>query len=134
VSPALEPLRLPPGADLRAALHALLLERGAQAAFVVAAIGSLRPARLRLAGAEAEFVIDGDSEILTLSGTLSPDGAHLHMSVADARGAVVGGHVLPGCVVRTTAELLIAWLDGWAFTREQDPATGYSELVSRRVG
>jgi predicted DNA-binding protein with PD1-like motif len=134
VSLSLEPIRLTPGADLRPALQALLLERDAQAAFVVSGIGSLRPACLRLAGADGAIVIDGDSEILTLSGTLSPDGAHLHMSVADAHGAVVGGHVLPGCVVRTTAELLIAWLGGWAFTRAQDPATGYSELVSRRVG
>lgn len=133
MSPALEPFRLPPDADLRAALQRLLHERGAQAAFVVAGIGSLRPARLRLAGADDELVIDGDSEILTLSGTLSPDGSHLHMSVADARGAVLGGHVLPGCVVRTTAELLIAWLDGWALARVHDPATGYAELVARRI-
>lgn len=134
VPPLLEPLRLPPGADLRTALQAALTERRAQAAFVVSGIGSLRPARLRLAGAEAEFTVDGDSEVLTLCGTLSPDGAHLHISVADAQGRVFGGHVLPGCVVRTTAELLIAWLDGWAFMREHDAATGYAELVSRRVG
>jgi hypothetical protein len=72
--PLLEPLRLPPGADLRTGLQAALAARGARAAFVVAGIGSLRPARLRLAGAEAELTVDGDSEILTLSGSLSPDG------------------------------------------------------------
>jgi len=134
VPPLLEPLRLPPGADLRAALQAALTDRRAQAGFVVAGIGSLRPARLRLAGAEAEFVVEGDSEILTLSGTLSPDGPHLHLGVADATGRVHGGHVLPGCVVRTTAELLIAWLDGWAFARVPDGFTGYAELVARRIG
>lgn len=134
VPPPLEPLRLPPGADLRAALQAALVDRRAQAGFVVAGIGSLRPARLRLAGADAEFVVDDDSEILTLSGTLSPDGPHLHLSVADAQGRVHGGHALPGCVVRTTAELLIAWLDGWAFARVRDEATGYAELVARRIG
>jgi uncharacterized protein len=128
----LEPLRLSPGADLRAALQAALAERGVQAACVVAGIGSLRPARLRLASAQDAFEIEGDSEILTLAGTLSPDGSHLHMSVADAQGGVVGGHVLPGCIVRTTAELLVAWLDAWAFAREHDAATGYAELVVRR--
>lgn len=133
MSPALEPLRLPPGAELRAALQASMADRGAQAAFVVAGIGSLRPARLRLAGADTELAVDGDSEILTLSGTLSPDGAHLHMSVADAHARVIGGHVLPGCMVRTKAELLIAWLDGWAFARVHDPATGYAELLARRI-
>jgi uncharacterized protein len=103
MTPPLEPLRLSPGADLRAALQVALAERGVQAACVVTGIGSLRPARLRLAGAQDAFEIEGDSEILTLAGTLSPDGPHLHMSVADAQGGVVGGHVLPGCVVRTTA-------------------------------
>lgn len=130
--PALTPLRLPPGADLREALQAALAECGAKAGYVVAGIGSLRPARLRLAGAEGDCVVEGDSEMLTLSGTLSPDGPHLHMSVADAQGRVLGGHVLPGCVVRTTAELLVAWLDGWSFTREHDAATGYAELVLLR--
>ena len=133
MSPLLEPLRLPPGADLRAALQVALAARGAQAAFVVSGIGSLRPARLRLAGAQAEFKVEGDSEILTLSGTLSPDGPHLHASVSDAQGRVVGGHVLPGCVVRTTVELLVAWLDGWVFAREHDADTGYAELVVRRI-
>jgi uncharacterized protein len=130
---AYRPLRLLPGADLRDALQAALAERGAKAAFVVAGIGSLKPARLRLAAAAEAFVIDGDCEILTLSGTLSADGPHLHISVADAQGRVFGGHVVAGCTVRTTAEVLIAWLDGWAFARQADAATGYAELVVRRV-
>lgn len=129
---AFAPLRLPPGADLRDALQATLAERGAQAAFVVAGIGSLQPTRLRLAGATDAFVLDGDCEILTLGGTLSPDGPHLHVSVSDAQGRVFGGHALSGCRVRTTAEVLIAWLDGWTFARQPDAATGYAELVARR--
>ena len=53
------------------------------------------------------------------------------MSVADADGRVLGGHAAHGCVVRTTAEVLVALLPGWAFTREPDPSTGYAELVIR---
>lgn len=128
------PLRLAPGDDLRLALQRALTDRGAQAAFVVAGIGSLRPARLRLAGAAGEFTLEGDSEMLSLAGTLSPDGPHLHLSVADAQGRVFGGHALPGCIVRTTAEVLLAPLDGWAFAREHDAATGFAELVVRARG
>jgi len=124
-------LRLNPGDDLRAALDAALKQRGAEAAFVVSGIGSLRGARIRYAGVESAAVLDGDLEILTLSGTLLPDGAHLHISVSDAVGQVRGGHVAPGCIVRTTAEILIAWLPEWRFAREHDPATGYPELVPR---
>ncbi len=126
-----QPLRLNPGDDLRGALQAAVRAQGQQAAFVVAGIGSLVDARLRFAAEDDAFVVKGPSEILTLSGSLGVDHAHLHMSVSDAQGRVFGGHVLAGCVVRTTAEVLIAWLPDWAFAREPDATTGYAELVVR---
>ena len=125
------PLRLDPGDDLRAALDAALAAHGAAAAFVVSGIGSLREARLRFAGRDALHHVAGDLEILTLSGTLGTGGSHLHASLADADGRVSGGHVAPGCIVRTTAEVLLAVLDDVVFTREPDAATGYAELVIR---
>jgi predicted DNA-binding protein with PD1-like motif len=125
------PLRLEPGQDLRAALNAALIDCGVSAAFVVAGIGSLKATLLRFAGAPQPTSIGGDVEILTLSGSLSPDGAHLHMSVSDAQGRVFGGHVGQGCIVRTTAEVLIALLPEHAFRREVDASTGYPELVVR---
>jgi predicted DNA-binding protein with PD1-like motif len=127
------PLRLGPGADLRAAIEAAAAELGAQAAFVVQGIGSLRVAQLRYAGMPSASELRGDLEILTLAGSVAPDGAHLHMSVSDAQGRVFGGHVAPGCVVRTTAEVLLALLPGHAFSRETDPASGYKELVVRTL-
>lgn len=125
------PLRLRPGDDLRAALDAALAAHGATAAFVVAGIGSLREASLRFAGRDVAHHTFGDFEILTLAGTLGAGGSHLHASLSDADGRVFGGHVAPGCIVRTTAEILLAVLDDVAFTREPDPATGYAELVIR---
>jgi predicted DNA-binding protein with PD1-like motif len=50
------------------------------------------------------------------------------MSVSDAQGRVWGGHVCAGCMVRTTAELLLVLLPGRRFTREHDERTGYPEL------
>lgn len=123
------PLRLSPGDDLRAAVQDVLRQCELRAAFVIQGIGSLSVAQLRFAGAEAPTEIRGDLEILTLAGSLSPDGAHLHMSVADARGQVFGGHVAHGCKVRTTAELLLALLPDHTFAREVDPDTGFMELV-----
>ena len=124
-------LRLNPGDDLRASLDAALKQADAQAAFVVSGIGSLRGASVRFAGAETPARIEGDLEILTLSGSLSPDGSHIHMSVSDGQGRVFGGHAAPGCVVRTTAEILVAMLHDWQFARTHDPLTGYAELMPR---
>jgi predicted DNA-binding protein with PD1-like motif len=125
----LHPLRLAAGADLRGALEALLGGLHAQAAFVLQGIGSLSQAQLRLAGRESADLLRGDLEILTLAGSISPDGAHLHMSIADADGRVLGGHVGAGCIVRTTAEVLVAMLPDHRFARRLDAATGYAELV-----
>jgi predicted DNA-binding protein with PD1-like motif len=125
------PLRLTPGQDLRAALDAALIEHRASAAFVVQGIGSLSTAQLRLAGSAGTTELKGNLEILTLAGSLSPNGAHLHMSLADAHGHVTGGHVAAGCIVRTTAEVLLALLPEHAFSREPDAATGFPELTVR---
>ena len=122
------PLRLNPGDDLRASVVAALVASGHNAGFVLQGIGSLSVAQLRYAGVPQPTELRGDLEILTLAGSVSPDGAHLHMSVSDAEGRVLGGHVGPGCIVRTTAELLLALLPGQRFSREHDPLTGYAEL------
>ena len=123
------PLRLQPGDDLRQALETWMGEQEEQAGCVISAIGSLSVAELRFAGAAAATTIHGELEILSLSGTLSADGAHLHIAIADRSGAVIGGHLCSGSLVRTTAELVIGLLPEWQFRRERDPATGYAELA-----
>lgn len=123
------PLRLNPGDDLRRAVEAAMVAHGVEAAFVLQGIGSLADASLRLAGADSNTLLPGASEILTLAGSVAPGASHLHASLADAQGRVIGGHVPYGCTVRTTAELLLALLPDWRFAREPDAATGYAELV-----
>lgn len=124
----IHPVRLSPGDDLRVAVEGLLSQHASHAAFVIQGVGSLSVAQLRFAGAETPTELRGDLEILTLAGSVSPDGAHLHMSVSDAQGRVFGGHVARGCTVRTTAELLLVLLPGHRFSRELDSSTGYAEL------
>ncbi|KWE16237.1 DNA-binding protein [Burkholderia cepacia] len=126
------PLRLSPGDDLRRSIEEALRPHSAHAAFVIQGIGSLSVAQLRFAGVDQPTELRGDLEILTLAGSVSPDGAHLHMAVSDASGRVSGGHVASGCVVRTTAEILLALLPAHRFSREPDAGTGFNELVIRR--
>ena len=123
------PLRLLPGDDLRGSLERLVRDKGLTAACVLTCAGSLSRAALRLAGGRGTTPLTGELEIVSLSGTLSPDGAHLHLAVADADGKVVGGHVQEGCLVRTTAEVVLGVFPGICFRRELDAATGYRELT-----
>jgi predicted DNA-binding protein with PD1-like motif len=127
------PVRLRPQQDLRSTLQSVLAEHQAGAGFVLQGIGSLSGARIRFAGRDEASELHGDFEILTLAGSLSPDGVHLHISISDAQGRVFGGHVAPGCIVRTTAEILVALLPDHHFSRAPDPESGWDELVVRAI-
>lgn len=124
--------RLAPGADLRAELERLTAQHALRAGCILSCVGSLSRARLRMPGAlgeaEAFATFDEPMEILSLSGALSVDGLHVHVSLARRDGSCVGGHLVEGCVVHTTAELVIGDLPEVAFRRLLDPATGYKEL------
>ncbi len=135
---AIHVLRLSPGDDLRACLVVTFRElssaQGVTAACVISSVGSLSRAVLRYAAEDAGTLTVAPLELITLSGTLSPDGVHLHGSVSDAQGRVTGGYLMPGCIVRTMAEVVLALLPEWDFRRAVDSGTGYMELVARRKG
>ncbi len=123
------PIRLLPGDDLRKGVEQALSRIGGKAAFVIAGIGSLKPACLRQANQDQPEIFPGNFEILTLMGSVAPDGAHLHISVADESGKVTGAHVSYGCIIDTTAEILLVILPEWSFSRKMDAATGFPELM-----
>ncbi|HEY1059022.1 MAG TPA: PPC domain-containing DNA-binding protein [Limnobacter sp.] len=125
------PVRLQPGDDLRKFLEQLSRSFPTQSGFVVSGIGSLSNASIRLADQSAETLIQGPLELVSISGSLSQGGAHIHLSVADASGQVKGGHLGYGTLVRTTAEILLTSLDAWTLVREMDEVTGFKELVVR---
>lgn len=128
-------LRLPPACDLRREIEQAVAALAQPSGFVLAGIGSLTQASLRFAAAPLPTLLVEPLEVLTVSGSVTPDGAHLHASVSTASGQVLGGHVAYGCLVRTTAEVLVAVLPEWRLWREHDPASGYQELrVARRSG
>ena len=72
-------------------------------------------------------------EIVSLVGTFAVNdgGKHLHMSVSDSEGTVIGGHVISGRVF-TTLELVLGTIQGVTFVREIDEQTGYLELTVRK--
>jgi len=126
-------LRLEPGQKLKASLLEACATANYKAVSVLSCVGSLQQCTLRLANATAgvpnDFMeINTKREILSLVGTLSADGqCHLHTSLGDAVGNVVGGHLIEGEIF-TTAEVTLGVMEGVAFTRPLDPNTGFDEL------
>lgn len=122
-------LRLLPGEDLIAGLRAHIAQHGIQAAWIAGAVGSLTHANLRYAAQPDGTLLEGAFEVIALGGTLDPESEHLHLSISDEQGLMRGGHVLPGCRVRTTLELVIGELQEYLFTRAPCPQSGYEELL-----
>ena len=126
-------LRLKPGDDLRQQLTAFVQANHIAAGTMLTCVGSLTVATLRLANQEGPTVYNGHFEIVSLVGTLSVNGSHLHLAVSDSTGRTIGGHLLDGCRVYTTAEIVLGELPQLEFRREKDDTFGYQELVVRPV-
>lgn len=121
-------LRINPGDDLKVKLAEFVKEKKIKAGYIITCVGSLKQATLRLSNRNETQTWKETFEIVSLTGTLSPDGNHLHMSVADKDGKVIGGHLMDGSIVYTTAEVIIGEANDLIFTRERDSVTTYKEL------
>jgi uncharacterized protein len=121
-------IRLEPGEDVRSVLVEWATDQGIEAASIVSGVGSLTQANIRYANRDDGAMTVGDLEVCSISGTLSKHGLHLHLSIADNEGRMLGGHMLNGCLVRTTMELVIQEINGVHMLRSKDPVTGYEEL------
>ena len=125
----LSAFRLAPNEDLRESLEKYVAQQDLGAAAVVTCVGSLTSATLRMADENITRTLEGPFEIVSLTGTLSTNGCHCHIAISDREGQVMGGHLAYGCRIYTTAELVIARLEGVVFKRLLDPLTGFDELV-----
>ncbi|XP_078672192.1 bifunctional protein GlmU-like [Branchiostoma floridae x Branchiostoma belcheri] len=130
-------LRLGPGEEIQSALLKFVQEKQLQAPFVMTCVGSVSGGKLRLAKAMPDksgvgkheiIELDQRYEIVSLVGTLN-DGAHLHVSLADKDGAVIGGHVMGNLTVFTTAEIVIGESTKESYGRVMEEETGFPQLV-----
>lgn len=125
-------LRLKPGQDLRQELEAYVQQHHIEAGWIVTCVGSLTQTQLRYANQPNATTLNGHVEIVSLVGTLSRNGSHLHLSVSDSTGKTTGGHLLPGSIVYTTAEIVMGESKDLVFTREKDGSTPWEELQIKK--
>lgn len=84
--------------------------------------------KIRFANQSFSTLLNDKYEILSLSGTLATTGVHLHIIIAEQEGKILGGHLNDGCIIYTTAEIVIGATTEFAFIRTLDAQTGYKEL------
>ena len=104
------PLKIAPGSDLRLSLEDLARREGIDG-FVLGVVGNLTRAAFQCPGQSEPTVLEGDLEVITLNGTLSPDSVHLHLSLSDGACQVWGGHLEPGTIVQKGADVLVGVLE-----------------------
>ncbi|NQW38115.1 MAG: DUF296 domain-containing protein, partial [Cyanobacteria bacterium] len=112
------PLHLEAGSDVRLTLEQFARQSNATG-FVLSVVGNLSRAAFACPDRPAATIISGELEIITLQGTISPNGVHLHLSFSDTDCQVWGGHLEPGTLVLRGADLLVGLLEEAA-----RPATG----------
>ncbi|MDJ0735241.1 MAG: DNA-binding protein [Nostocaceae cyanobacterium] len=127
-------IRLKPEADLKQSLKEFSLQKDIKSGFILTAVGSLKQANIRFANEENSKVLQEEFEIISLNGTLSTSGLHLHIAIADKNGQIIGGHVNDGCIIYTTAEIVIGTTEEFTFLRNFDEQTGYQELEIKVMG
>lgn len=130
-------IRLTPGLDIKSELEKAVKTNGITSGYVATCVGSLHEVTMRMAGAKPDKqdiqTLSGHFEIVSLVGTISTKGTHLHISVSDEKGNVVGGHLKEGSFVTTTAEVVLGYDETVVFDRVVDEETGFEELTVKRI-
>lgn len=122
-------VRLHRGDDLLLSIKALCREKHIRAGVVLSAVGCISRGRVRDASGVTIREIPEHCEIVSLNGTVSEARCHLHIALSREDLSTIGGHLSPGCIINTTCELVIGELPGVRYGLEQDPQTGYEELI-----
>ena len=125
-------IRLRRGRDLRESIEQFCKEEDIKAGVVLSGVGCVTKARLRDASGVNIVEVDEHMEIVSLMGTVSAGRCHLHVSFAKEDLSVIGGHLVEGCIINTTCELVIGELEEYEYDVEFDEETGYDELIMRK--
>lgn len=122
--------RLKPQQDLFDSIEEFVKQNNIEAGCILSGVGSLTHATLRLANREHYNEYEGHFEIVSMTGTVSIHGSHIHIAISDEDGITIGAHLVSGCKVYTTAEIVLLELDDVVYKRELfENDSGYEELV-----
>ncbi|MFX1578115.1 MAG: PPC domain-containing DNA-binding protein [Promethearchaeota archaeon] len=126
--------KMEPGEDVLGAIEEVARKHGVQSG-QLSLIGAISQAKLgyyhRESAKYRDFTVDEDVEVVSCIGDISTHEGnlvvHAHMIVADEKGKCWGGHLLSGCTVSVTIELVIIETE-IELIRTRDDMTGLNLL------
>ncbi len=122
-------VRLKRGQDLLEEIERIAIENDIKCGTVISSVGCVSRATVRDASGVNFQSMNEDMEIISVNGTVSKNRCHLHVSFSKEDLSVVGGHLVKGCIINTTCELIIAEIQGYKIATTFDCETGYDELI-----
>jgi len=126
-------VRLHRGDDLLHSIRSLAIKKKIAAGVILSAVGCISEGRVRDASGVNIQAIPEHCEIVSITGTVSARRCHLHIAFSREDLSTIGGHLTFGCIVNTTCELVIAELPDVRIDAENDPETGYDELIFQKI-
>ena len=145
-------VRMAPGDDLYGTTLKIIKEKGMKAGVIISVAASLQRATLRNVWQfpnpwpikdECRIFtpIEGPLELLQMSGniTQTENGepylhAHATISMGRPEATCFGGHLVEGCIIFSTCEMVIAEIDNLAFMRIMDKQTKVGEVYGIPTG
>jgi predicted DNA-binding protein with PD1-like motif len=126
--------RMYPGEDVLESIEAVAREHSVRSG-QLSLIGAVSKAKLGYFHTEAveyrDFMVNEDVEVVSCIGDISTHNGnlvvHAHMVVADEAGKCWGGHLMAGCEVSVTIELVIIETE-IELIRKRDDVTGLNLL------
>lgn len=126
-------MKLMPGEDLILALDKYCKKYEIEAAYIGTVVGSLQKVVFRKGYDQTIAELTGPFEIVSCVGTLSKNGMHIHASVSDRNFQVFGGHLVTGCLIQSTAEIVIIAMENHQLSRIKGEMTDFKELRIQEI-
>jgi len=140
--------RLSPGADIYESLKNIIEEHNIKTGVILSGVASLKQAVLRNVNLIPDSFPMTDAyrvltkikkplEVLTLSGNITELNckpfvhAHIVVSAGEENGLAYGGHLEKGCIVFSTAEIIIAEINEMQILREMSDDTLTKEFTPK---
>ncbi len=138
-------MKLAPGCDLLKSVEYIANKENIRSAVILSGTGSLRQATIRNVKSipEKPPITDKNRvytpkneplELLSFNGNISRKNGevfiHSHISISSGvdDGKTYGGHLVEGCIVLATCEVIIQEIAGLTMERKLDPVTQVNEL------
>ena len=125
--------RLRPGEDVFEGIERVCRENGINNGVIISGVGSLKQASYCVPEDRKDgsytygdpYIRKGSFSVTSLSGMIctTEDGSllpHVHMTIAEGEGASFGGHMVKGCIVSVSLDIVIGEFSGMIMGRRYD--------------